>query len=267
MRQLNRLLMVFVSVGASIGAGCTDATGASAAANGGCPAGTTAVFDAATGKLKSCDANADGGNVSQADGGGGGDGGAKPDVPGLDAVGTKTDTKTDSTAATDESEGPDLNRTLTCTKDSVGNDKWFMCEPKPTTGTGLHGQPCTADGDCLYGQCMFGLPIVNYDKAIGVCTKNCGYVGGGSKFIACLSEDGNPKGVLYKCVTEKTEVIGNMKRDKSLPNVFKMCVRVCESDADCLAWNPDMPTCYNGNISTNELSTPPSKLCIRLPSK
>ena len=138
---------------------------------------------------------------------------------------------------------------------------WFNCVPTLGKSGKLHGETCTQDSDCLYGQCMFGLPIAFYDKSIGVCTKNCGYVGGGSNYIACGSEDDNPTGATYKCVTEKTTAVGNTKQDKTLPNVYKMCVRTCLKDDDCAKWNPALPNCVKS--STNELSTPPVGVCVK----
>ena len=249
-------LLVFAS-------GCEDAQAGADASGAGCPAGTKAVFDSGTGKLTSCVPDDDGGNVAQGDSTTTADG-SKTTLPDGGVADTKA--SDDTTASGDGAPLADMLRTLTCKPGATGNDKWFQCEPIPGKGK-LHGESCTQDADCLYGSCMFGLPVANYDKAIGVCNKNCGYVGGGSKFIACGSEDDNPKSAVYKCVIEKTQEIGNTKQDKSLPNVYKMCVRNCLSDADCLAWNPALPNCHNGNSSTQELSTPPSKLCIKLPPK
>lgn len=265
MKNLTLAVLALVAAPVLLNA-CQDSAAGADASNAGCPPSTKPQFDPNTGKLTSCQPDNDAGSVAQQDNGSGSgtasDSGAKTELPstgGSDATKPGSDTADQPDEATFQM--PE------CKPGATGLDKWFGCVPTPGKSGKLHGEPCTDDSECLYGNCMKGLPIVNYDKNLGVCTKNCGYIGGGSKFISCSSEDDNPKGVTYSCVTEKTVAIGNSKQDTSLPSVFKMCVRGCLNDAECQAWNPDMPTCYNGNSSTNELSTPPKKLCLKLPPK
>lgn len=209
--------------------------------NGGCPSGTKPKFDPDTGKLDSC--------VKDTDAGGGLD--VKYDVSGDSGGGSDIGTPTD-----------DLVALPSCKPTMTSEEKWFNCVPTPiNAGAKLHGQSCAADADCLYGICMFGLPLAGYDKAIGVCSKNCGYSGGGSKNIACDAED--PSGNLYKCVMEKTQKIGNTYRDVTKQDLFKSCARTCVNDNDCKAWNPDLPTCTK--VSTSQLSTPAVGVCVKLP--
>ncbi len=238
-------------------AACEDATSGAVDAGAGCPPNTTAQFDPNTGKLVSC-AQADAGSVSQGDGGASGDSKTTtPDVPGLDTTSTGGDS-----GSADAGFPPDFFTTLTCKPDSTGLEKWFNCEPKPGTAGKLHGEACTKDDECLYGHCMFGLPIANYDKSVGICNKNCGYVGGGSKFIVCASENNNPAGAAYYCTYEKTQASGNTMRDKSLPDLFKVCSRGCKTDADCIKINPALPTCLKA--SNQVLSTNPNGACAKV---
>lgn len=224
-------------------ASSASANDAGTIGNGGCPAGTKPKYDPDTGKLDSCvkDSDAGGSPDVKYDASGGSDGGGGSDI------GTPTD---------------DLTALPSCKPTMTSEEKWFNCLPTPVNpGAKLHGQGCTADADCLYGQCMFGLPLAGYDKSIGICTKNCGYSGGGSKNIACDAED--PSGNLYKCVYEKTQKIGNTYRDLTKQDLFKACARTCANDNDCKAWNPDLPTCTKS--STGQLSTPAVGVCVKLP--
>lgn len=254
------LLSRFAVVGLALvlsTAACDDGTGAGSGADAGCPPSTKPQFDPNTGKLISCAAVDDAGNVAQGDGGSTGD--AKttlPDVPGLDTTGSGGD----STSSGDGGFPPDFFTSLTCKADSTGLEKWFNCEPKPSAAGKLHGEACTKDDECLYGHCMFGLPIANYDKSIGICNKNCGYVGGGSKFIECASENNNPAGANYYCNYEKTQA--NTMRDKTMPDLFKVCSRGCKTDADCIKINPALPTCLK--TSTQVLSTNPNGACAKV---
>lgn len=225
-------------------AGANDVVSLDGTGNGGCPAGTKPKYDPNTGQLDSCvkDTSADvvGGpdvkfDATANDSGGGSD------------IGTPTD---DAIAA------PACKPTMT------SEEKWFNCLPTPVNaGAKLHGESCAADADCLYGVCMFGLPLAGYDKAIGVCTKNCGFSLGSSKNIACDAED--PSGNKFKCVMEKTQKIGNTMRDLAKQDLFKSCARTCANDNDCKAYNPDLPTCTK--VSTAQLSTPAVGVCVRLP--
>ncbi len=139
-------------------------------------------------------------------------------------------------------------------KPCVGAQSWASCPPAiAVPGGKLHGQACSQDADCLYGMCMFGLPIAGYDKSVGVCSKNCGMSGG----QAACSQDGDGG---YACVYEKSQGSGNAKRDP-IQAAFKMCGRTCKTDSDCMAWNPDLPTCAKS--STASVSVGPTGVCIR----
>jgi hypothetical protein len=231
------------AVAISLGlAACADdgEGGSSTSATSTCPSGLVPKYDPNTGKLAGCvlasdgGGTADGGSVGGGSDGGGSDGGSAKDTtlaasckPGLGAL-----------------------------------DRWWLCPPETShPGKALHGQPCQADADCLYGLCLFGLPLAGYDKSIGICSKNCGFDGG--KLAPCALEDGNPvAGDAYYCTIEKTVQSGNSLQDTGLPGPFKMCAHGCKTDADCKAWNPALPTCLKQ--STPHLSTNPNGICARL---
>lgn len=212
--------------------------------NGGCPTGTKPHYDPNTGQVDSCvkDTSADtsGGLDVKYDAGGNDNGGSSD-------IGSPTD---------------DAIVAQACKPTMTSEEKWFNCLPTPVNaGAKLHGESCAVDADCLYGVCMFGLPLAGYDKAIGICTKNCGFSLAPSKNIPCDAED--PSGNKFKCVMEKTQKIGNTMRDLSKPDLFKACARTCVTDNDCKAYNPDLPTCSKS--STAQLSTPAVGVCIKLP--
>ncbi len=224
-------------------AGANDVGSLGDGGNGGCPAGTKPKYDPNTGQLDSCvkDTTADAGGL---------------DVK-YDASGGDTGTSSDIGSPTD-----DMEVAPACKPTMTSEEKWFNCLPTPVnTGAKLHGESCAVDADCLYGVCMFGLPLAGYDKNIGICSKNCGYSLGSSKNIACDAED--PSGNKYKCVMEKTQKIGNTLRDLTKQDLFKSCARTCVNDNDCKAYNPDLPTCTK--VSTGQLSTPAVGVCVKIP--
>jgi hypothetical protein len=149
----------------------------------------------------------------------------------------------------------------TCDPKAPPADQWWNCQPKKGTAGALHGKKCEKDEDCLYGRCMFGLPQAGYDKAIGICSKNCGYPGGGDAAY-CKADNGG--GGDFDCALEKTANSGNDKRDKAqvpYQRVYKACTRTCKSDADCMAWNPELPTCIKS--STKYVAVGTLGACIR----
>ena len=209
------------------------------------------------------------------------DGGPKPD-----AADAKTDTNGDAMAegttdaaldsgsdatstdaplpsdATDSSDGgtTDTVPAMTCATASQSTDKFWLCPPLAGNVGALHGQPCGKDSECLYGLCLFGLPLAGYDSKIGVCSKNCGYADGGAA-ATCGTE--NTLSNSFVCVTEKAASAGNTKQNGSLPSTIKACGLTCETDVDCAAWNPALPNCFKA--STAELSVPLQGVCAKLP--
>ncbi len=239
-----------VVLGAS---GCADNTEATADATATCGTGTVKKFDPNTGKPV-CVPDTDIGNM-------GGDTGTLSDSgSGSDTGGGSGDTGKIDTGGG----GTDTGGSTACKPGMTGEAKWFNCPPNPDhPGGKLHGQACATDDECLYGICLFGLPLAAYDKSIGICSKNCGFQGTNT-YTSCSTEDANPGGTdAYYCTMERTATVGNTMRDTSKPGLFKMCGHNCKSDADCKAWNPDLPTCAKS--STQALSTNPNGVCVRLP--
>ncbi|MSP91584.1 MAG: hypothetical protein EXR79_07250 [Myxococcales bacterium] len=247
-------------------AGCGDgAAGGDGTATVKCGSGT--LLDPAT---KSCvvpDAGAlgDGGTVTGADGATtGADGAATPGKDGAVAV---NDSGGDSgtPASADAVLVPDI-ALPTCDPGAAPADQWWNCAPKKAAAAGPHGKKCAKDEDCAYGRCMFGLPHAGYDKAIGICTKNCGYPSGGM-MTACESD--NAAGATYKCTFEGTHPKAggkNEKRDEAqvpFQRVYKACLRVCKADSDCAAWNAELPTCLK--TSTNYIKVGTEGVCIKNP--
>lgn len=236
--RLVLVLALSATLTAAVG-GCSSDTdgGSSSSATSPCPAGLAPKYDPNTGKLVSC------GLAS--DGGGSGSSGSNADAGAADGGAAK-----------------DTSLASSCKPGLGALDRWWLCPPETAhPDKALHGQKCQTDADCLYGLCLFGLPLAGYDKAIGICSKNCGFDGG--KLAPCALEDGNPvAGDAYYCTIEKTVQSGNTLQDASLPGPFKMCAHGCKSDADCKAWNPDLPTCLKQ--STPHLSTNPNGICARL---
>ncbi|MBI5608941.1 MAG: hypothetical protein HY902_08660 [Deltaproteobacteria bacterium] len=245
--RLTALCGALALLGAS---GCADSTEAGADATATCGTGTVKKFDPNTGKPV-CVPDTDIGNMGE-DSGGLSDGSGTSDTGGGD------------TGKTDTGGGGDTGGSSACKPGMTGEAKWFNCPPKPEfPGGKLHGQSCTKDDECLYGICLFGLPLAAYDKAIGICSKNCGFQGTNAH-TGCSTEDANPSGTdAYYCTMERTAAVGNTMRDTSKPALFKMCGHNCKSDADCKTWNPDLPTCAKS--STQALSTNPNGVCVRLP--
>ncbi len=151
-----------------------------------------------------------------------------------------------------------------CSPATSTADQWFACPPQVVNPGGkLHGKACSADSECMYGHCMFGLPLAAYDKSVGICSKNCGFQGSNAN-TSCSVEQGNPAASdMYYCTAERAATVGNTMRDMSKPALFKMCAHGCKGDDDCKAWNPALPTCAKS--STQALSTNPNGVCIKLP--
>ncbi len=156
----------------------------------------------------------------------------------------------------------DAGSAAKCSPSSTAVDNWNLCAPEPVNPGGkLHGEACASDAECLYGRCMFGLPLAGYDPSIGICSKNCGLQG--SAFAACSIEEGQPTANdAYYCTLERSTQTGNTYRNANLP-VFKMCAHGCKTNADCIAWNPALPSCLKQ--STISLSTNPKGVCAKVP--
>jgi hypothetical protein len=158
-------------------------------------------------------------------------------------VKTDADAKVDTDAAVDST--PDIKPDVPKVPDS------FKCPIKTPGLGGKIGTACTKDEDCKWGSCFFGPPLAGYDGAIGICAKSCSCTGGDANMNSCYYDDTPDLTESYKCVMEKTAGAGNKLFVG--PDPVKMCARTCKKDADCVAWNPEMPNCING--STNELSS------------
>lgn len=251
-----QLLMLLAA--AALAAGCADSQTTPDSAKVTCKAGQEVNFDQKTGKGYCVDV--DSGTLGGDTGSVGQDAGSTADTASGGDAGSGGK---DSASSGDSASGGDDAAVNACKPTLPTADKWWVCPPSPVNAGGkLHGQSCTQDSDCLYGMCMFGLPLAAYDKTIGICSKNCGYQG--SKDAICASEEGNPVASdTYYCTIEKTIQSGNTLRDTSKPGPFKMCGHGCKTDDDCKAWNPDLPTCTK--VSTPALSTNPNGVCIRLP--
>lgn len=167
-------------------------------------------------------------------------------TPGKDGADTKG---SDSTDTAIEDSGP------------VTKTTGFECPPDQPQGNGggKHGQTCVKDSDCLYGACVFNAPLAGYDKTIGFCTKNCACP---SPLAVCSKEDGG--GVAYTCTKELTITGGNPKRVAGAPPQ-QMCARTCKTDAECSAWNPEMPDCIKN--STKYISVGTTGACGKNPLK
>lgn len=256
---LRRVTVIALAVVASA-CGDTNAGGTDAGVN--CPAGQVVKFDPDTGAPKCVDDN-DLGNISGKDGQGLGDGsgstddgsGGTGDGSGGKDSGLATGDSDTGIGTGDGSEGDGAGST--CKPGATGLERWWGCAPVPGTTGALHGQKCEKDADCLYGFCFFGSPLAGYDKAIGICTKNCGYSGGA--YTTCTKEDTVVD--KYYCTIEKTAQVGNPKQDTKQPGPFKMCGHGCKTDADCAAWNADLPNCLKN--STKYLSTNPNGVCAK----
>lgn len=237
-----------------LAAACSDgATGQPASTN--CPAGQSPRFDVQTGAFLGCFAADDGGSLDDAQ-----------DAAQQSDQSSATDAALDTAAdvadvdvGTDASDAAGSDASASCPPGLTALERWWQCPPDRTNGDGLHGQACTSDADCWYGHCLFGSPFAGYDPAVGICTKNCGFGGPGTGFTECVKDDGN--GVVFTCNFEKTKQSGNDKIADGQPDVFKACLRSCKSDADCLSWNPALPTCAKS--SDKYLSLNPNGVCVK----
>lgn len=116
---------------------------------------------------------------------------------------------------------------------------WWECPP--VKGNGLeHGKKCTQHSDCQYGYCFTGGFLTGYNSAIKFCTKNNNCTGGDSFTSAVCSTDGE-----FGSAFEKSTSGGNKSRTS--PEPYKVCGRNCTSDAECVAWNPEMPDCIKNS--------------------
>lgn len=113
---------------------------------------------------------------------------------------------------------------------------WWVC-PATKAATGLeHGQKCTQDSDCLYGHCVDGGFLTGYTAGIKYCTKNnnCGTA------EATCAIDGD-----FVSMFERSKSGGNTSRTNDEPH--KVCAKACSTDAECAAWNPEMPDCIKNS--------------------
>jgi hypothetical protein len=136
---------------------------------------------------------------------------------------------------------------------------WWVCPP--VKGAGLeHGKKCSSDAECMYGHCLAGSFLVNYSANIKFCSKNnnCAAKAGGSGASVDCSAD-NSSSAKFKSTFEVSKTGGNTSRTGA--EVQKLCARDCTSDADCIAWNPEMPNC-TGSVS--KLISTGAKVCARL---
>lgn len=230
-----------------------DPAGQPAATN--CPAGEAPRFDVQTGAFLGCFASDDGGSLDDAqDAAQQSDQSAATDA----ALDTAADVA-DISAGSDSSDATGSDSSATCPPGLTALERWWQCPPERTDGDGLHGEACTSDADCWYGHCLFGSPFAGYDPTIGICTKNCGFGGPGTGFTECVKDNGN--NLVFKCTFEKTKQSGNDKIPDDQPNVFKACLRECKTDAECQAWNPNLPNCVLD--SDQYLSIGATKVCVK----
>ena len=121
-----------------------------------------------------------------------------------------------------------------------------------------HGKKCAQDSDCLYSRCVKGGFLTSYDDTISYCTKNNACAGGASQETApCGVDNGTPAGATFYVAFEKSKSGGNPKRTSASP--YKVCAYQCKSDADCAAWNPEMPDCIKA--STDYISVGVNGVC------
>lgn len=252
-------LLSGLSVLLAVAVGCENTPEGGSADAVKCGAGQEKAFDPKTGAAKCVD-SPDGGSLGND--GKDGDTGAVTDTKGSDLKATTKDNgeEPDPDVVTNP---PDWLVSPTCPAGATGLERWWNCAPTKQVSGALHGKKCAKDEDCLYGHCMFGHPMAAYDPAIGFCAKNCKYTGGG-EFTSCSKENGinDPK---FECGFEKTKNSGNDKRNEAQVApalVFAACLKHCQSSADCVAWNPDLPDCTNQ--STKYISVGANKVCVRL---
>ena len=129
--------------------------------------------------------------------------------------------------------------------DAARSGPWWQCPPVKAAAGLEHGQKCTQDSDCLYGHCFDGGFLTGYTPGIKFCTKNNN----------CGSGDSVPCNVdgAYVSAFEKSTNGGNTARTSSEP--FKVCGKMCKSDSECAAWNPEMPDCINNSTKYVSVGT------------
>ena len=259
-RQIQGLL-VLTGCFLALAVGCSDDTTDDKAVPG-CIPGTVASYDPKTGAYVGCVPAPDSGSLfdAKADAGSGTDAQVDAATDSDLASGSDTTAGTDA-AATDVAAGTDASST--CPANLSSAEAWWQCVPEIVHTGKLHGEACTSDADCLYGHCLFGNPYAAYDPAIGFCSKNCGFNKFGSPTTPCAADDGN--GVAYTCNFEKSKNSGNDKIPDTQPDVYKVCLRQCKTDAECLAANPALPTCIAN--SDKYLSVGAQKVCGKLVPK
>ncbi len=148
----------------------------------------------------------------------------------------------DATGPSDAISGTDATGGTDATSADTGSS---TCPPALKDKTlGQHAKTCTQDSDCAYGLCQKGGFLTGYDDAIGYCTKDCGCSDPASQ----CSKD-NAGGKEFICGFELSKSGGNPKAGAT-PQ--KRCSLHCLTDADCAAWNSNMPHCIN---STNYVSS------------
>ncbi len=139
---------------------------------------------------------------------------------------------------------------------------WWQCPPVKNA-TGLeHGKPCDTAADCAYGHCVAGSFLVGYDPAVRFCTKNNACSTTGSDATTPCSVD-DSLGVTFTAVFEKTRSGGNAARTSAEP--VKLCGKSCKADADCSAWNAEMPHCIKN--STMYVSAGAVGVCGKDPTR
>ena len=254
LHALGRSVGVALSV-ALLTLGCGSETKPNSGGGGiSCGVGETVALDSQGNKF--CQKAGGGGTVTDQDAGGVLDSGAATDSGASGGVDTAGGTADTGSAPADTSGG---------TVDAGPTTGWWACPPVKKASGLEHGKACTKDEDCLYSQCVTGGPLTGYDDTIKYCTKNNACAGGESATSApCGADDGQPAGVVYKTVFEKTKSGGNPKRDGKTPPL-KVCARTCKTDADCLSWNSQLPDCIIN--STKYVSVGTQGVCGKNPFK
>lgn len=97
-----------------------------------------------------------------------------------------------------------------------------------TTSSGkLHGEPCANNAECKYGICSKST-LQAAGSGAGVCVKQCN-CGVGSQ---CSDDNSASRSAEFTCIFAPS---GGQKE----------CARYCKTDAECQAWNPELPFCNN----------------------
>lgn len=98
-----------------------------------------------------------------------------------------------------------------------------------TAPTGkLHGEACTTSAECKYGICS-KTTLQAAGSGAGVCVKQCN-CGVGSQ---CTDDNDASRSAEFTCIFAPS---GGKKE----------CARFCKTDAECGAWNPELPFCRSG---------------------